>query len=457
MSYLLNLVYLLLLVAVGPWLLVIDLRTRKYRQGFAARLFGRAPVRRGNRPCVWLHAVSVGEVNLLATLIDTIERRCPECECVISTTNQTGFVLAKRKYAGRVVFHCPLDFSWSVRSVLRRLRPDLLILAELELWPNLIRAAKRHGVKVAVINGRLSDKSYRGYRHIRPLVTHMLKPLDLVAVQNERYARRFVQLGARPDSVHVTGSLKFDGAETHRDNPKTRWLAALAGIARGDAVFLAGSTQDPEESLALATYRQLRERHPRLRLILVPRHPERFSSVADMLDGSGIPWQRRSRLELDGADPAVRVLLVDAVGELGAWWGTAQVAFVGGSMGKRGGQNMIEPAAYGAVVSFGPNTGNFRDIVEAMLAAGAAVVVRDGAAITALVRRALEDLDFTAQMGGAARKLVSEQAGATLRTVELLDPLLLEPASAGGRRRRRDPRHSGPARTRQADSAAKRI
>lgn len=488
MSYLLNIAYLAILTLASPWLLYAAIFKGKYREGFAEKFLGRVPRRRslgfhpgqssphardgipGYRPCIWLHAVSVGEVNLLAMLLGEIEGRRPDVECVISTTTMTGYALAKKKHAPRTVFYCPLDFSWAVKSALRRIRPDVLLLAELELWPNLIRMAKTQGVRVAVVNGRLSEKSFRGYSRIRTLVRSILEQIDVIAVQNDEYAGRFrALLGEKgsgvffsdaenplssetppskkktPDPVRVTGSLKFDGAQTDRQNPKTRELAALAGITDDDIVLLAGSTQEPEEGLALAAFAELKEEFPQLRLVLVPRHPDRFDEVAAMLDRSGLLWQRRSTLvgtgslactsdsRSESASPGTgwppvptgaRILLVDTIGELGAWWGTAQIAYVGGSMGSRGGQNMIEPAAYGAVVAFGPNTWNFRDIVQMLLAADAAVVVADGGELTEFVRQCLQDPSRASELGEAARALVAGQLGATARTIDLVEPLL---------------------------------
>ncbi len=427
MPYLLNLCYLALVIVGSPWLAYQAVRRGKYRTGLGAKFLGLVPKRAGNRNCVWLHAVSVGEVNLLAPLLAEIHRRHPVWECVISTTSLTGYTLARKKYSDHTVFYCPLDFSWAVRTAMRRVRPDCLVLAELELWPNLIRAAREHGARVAIINGRLSEHSFQGYQRVRWLLQPLWQQIDLIAVQNEEYAERFLALGARSTAVHVTGSLKFDGAQTDRANAATIKLAQLAGIAQRDVVFLAGSTQQPEEALALATFQSLRTRFADLRLILVPRHPERFNEVAEMLDAAGLPWQRRSRIAADGLLPEARVLLVDTVGELGAWWGTAHIAFVGGSLHKRGGQNMIEPAAYGAAVSFGPNTRNFRDIVAQLLGAEAAVVVNDGAELTAFVQRCLTDHEFANQLGRHARQLVASQLGATARTLAKIEPLL--PAS----------------------------
>lgn len=424
MGYLLNLLYLAAILVASPYLLYAAIRYGKYREGWRQKLLGSVPIRSGKNRCIWLHAVSVGEVNLLAPLIARWDAQYPDWECVISTTTLAGYALARKRYAPRTVFYCPLDFTWSVGRAIRRMRPDLLVLAELELWPNLVAAAKQAGAKVAIINGRLSDKSLRGYQRVGFLARRTLEQIDLVAAQNEEYAQRFRQLGALPSAVAVTRSIKFDGAIADRQNAATKRLAALAGIEETDQVFLAGSTQEPEESLAVAVYSKLVAQHPKLRLILVPRHPERFEEVARMLEKSGVPWQRRSLLESEGPKPQARILLVDTIGELTAWWGTAAIAFVGGSLGKRGGQNMIEPAAYGAAVCFGPNTRNFRDVVEMLLAREAAVVVQDGTELKDFVRRCLENPDYALVLGQNARALVLEQLGAADRTVELLSALV---------------------------------
>ena len=424
LSWLLNIFYLVLLVLVSPWIVYRAVAKGKYREGITAKLFGRVPKRDGQDACVWMHAVSVGEVNLLTPVLAEIQKRHPRLAIYISATTTAGYNLAKANFAQHTVFYCPFDFSWAVRAALRRIRPDLLLLAELELWPNLVRLAHGRGTSVAVFNGRLSEKSFKGYRKIRPLMRRLLTKIDLIGVQSEEYADRFRQLGADAESVHVTGSVKFDGAVSDRNNPTTRQLAQIAGIESTDTVFLAGSTQDPEERFALATFKELSKSHPNLRLIVVPRHPERFDAVARLFDEFGLSWQRRSRLNERGIEEESRVLLVDVVGELGAWWGCADIGFVGGSMGSRGGQNMIEPAAYGTAVSFGPNTKNFRDVVSLLLAEEAAVVVHDRAEMTEFVRRCLEDRDWANSLGDRARQLVSQQTGAAVRTVDLLDRLI---------------------------------
>lgn len=423
---LLDAFYVCLLVAISPWLVYQAARKQKYRAGLGQKLLGLVPRRLGNRRCIWLHAVSVGEVNLLASLLAEIDRQSPDLECVISTTTRTGYEVAQQKYGDRLVFYCPSDLSWAVNRAMRRIRPDLLVLAELELWPNLIWSARAHGARVAVINGRLSDRSFRGYRRFRRLVGWLLSGVDVVAAQNEQYAERFRALGASAANVQVTGSMKFDGAGFDRDNPATRQLAALAGIAAGDVVFLAGSTGAPEEEIVLSVYQQLAADYPALRLIVVPRHPERFDEVARLMRLSGVRFVRRSQLETAGvtADRAARVLLVDTVGELAAWWGTADIAFVGGSLNGRGGQNMIEPAAFGAALCFGPNTRNFRDIVALLLAGEGARVVRDADELSRFVRQCLADPEERARLGMVARELVRQQQGATQRTAGLILDLL---------------------------------
>jgi 3-deoxy-D-manno-octulosonic-acid transferase len=436
LTWLLNVVYLTTLLLLAPVIAWQAARTGKYREGYRQKLLGLVPERDGNAPCIWIHAVSVGEVNLLATLLHEWRSAHADWQFMVSTTSRAGYELARKKYADLTVFYCPLDFSWAVRTAMRRVRPSLLVLAELELWPNLIFAAREHRCRVAIINGRLSDRSFPGYRRIRWLISRLLRKIDLIAAQNEESAVRFRALGAPVHRVHVTGSLKFDGAQTDRRNPKTAALREFAGFTDDDIVFLAGSTQDPEEQIAIDIYRRVRIKHPRLRLVIVPRHPERFDAVAKLLSASGLHWQRRSELVIrrpleKGADAPI--VLVDTVGELGAWWGIASIAFVGGSFGSRGGQNMVEPAAYGAAVSFGPNTWNFRDIVTSLLAADAAVVVQNAGQLEAFVQRCLDEPQYAVGLGNRAQTLVRCQLGATRRTSELIDAVLGIVKSHSGR------------------------
>ena len=416
MPWILNLAYVALLLVVSPVLLYRRWVHGKYRDGWGEKLWGRLPERDGLRPCLWLHAVSVGEVLQLRPLMKLLTVQRPDWEFVITTTTRTGLDVARKEYAEHTVCYCPLDFSWAVRNAISRLKPSAIVLVELELWPNLVLTASRLGIPLALINGRVSEKSFRGYCRIRPLVARLLRCFDLLAVQNSEYADRLWALGAPSELLHLTGSIKFDGVQVDRSNSKTAELRQFFGLRSDEKIFIAGSTQAPEESFALDTWQSLRSEFPNLRLILVPRHKERFEEVAALVTSRGLTLQRRSNPVRTVGD----VLLLDTLGELGACWGLADIAFVGGSLTQRGGQNMLEPAAYGAAVLFGPNTWNFRDIVEQLLARGAARVVRTATELTAIVREFLQDSGAANELGRRASAFVETQQGAASRTVELL-------------------------------------
>lgn len=428
MPLVLNLVYVLLLILLSPVLLFRMVCRGKYREGLWEKLSGRAPHRIGEGPCLWFHAVSVGEVLLLRPLVREMTRRRPGWDVVISTTTPTGLAVARRTFPDHITFYAPLDFSWATRRAVSRIRPTVLALVELELWPNLIRAAKRSGAKVAVINARLSAKSHRGYRRIRGPLGQTLNLIDVVAAQDEDYARRFVDLGVPADRVSVTGSVKFDGLEGNRDNARTREIREELGLSHSDLIFVAGSTMEGEEAAALSAYRAAKRHHPRLRLVLVPRHAERFDAVARMLEDAGETVLRRSAggpFPEGGAGGQAPVILIDTIGELGAVWGLADVAFVGGSLlPGRGGQNMMEPAAYGASVMFGPHTANFREVVEQLLARDAARRVAGSTELTLRLQEDLDDPENAAARGAAGRRFVLAQHGASGRTLLELDRLV---------------------------------
>jgi 3-deoxy-D-manno-octulosonic-acid transferase len=424
MPYLINAVYLLALLLLAPWLLYKSLTAGKHRRGLLRKFLGLTVRRTDSAPCAWFHGVSVGEIHLLQQVVSRFRRRYPDWRCVISTTTDTGFDEACKRFPDVSVFFWPLDFTWAVHRALRRVNPSLVVLAEGELWPNFLAAAHARGVPVAVVNGRMSPRSGRRYRLLGPLVRRMLGQVQCFAVQTDEYARGLQELGAAPARLEVTGSVKFDGVQTDRHNPRTEELRRLLRVQPGDLVWVAGSTQAPEEAVTLDIYQKLRHEYPTLRLFLVPRQKERFDEVAGLLARSNVPFLRRSRLEGPVPDREA-VVLVDTIGELGALWGLADVAFVGGSLdGRRGGQNMIEPAAYGAAVLFGPHVWNFRDTAERLVAAGAAVQVADTAALAGAVRRLLRDRAARERLGEAARAFVLSQQGATERTLDLIDRLL---------------------------------
>lgn len=420
-----NILYLIVVIAALPWVLWRRLSGGRPVAAPWQRFMGRVAVTAAAPGAhrIWMHGVSVGEVQLLASLAAELQRQANgsghSVDLVVSSSTTTGLEVAAKRFGTDRIFPCPLDFSWAVNRAFNQVRPSLLVLGELELWPHLLAAADRRGIPVLIANARMSERSFRGYARIGPLVRRMLRRVTTVSARATEDAERFTALGAR--DVRVTGSMKFDGVRGDRDAPEVQQLRSLAGIGSSDVIFLAGSTQAPEEQLAGEAFLALRGAHPSLRLVIVPRHVERTADVAATLDRLGLRWQARSRLDTDGPDPTARVLLVDTTGELAWWWGTATVAFVGGSLdGSRGGQNMIEPAAYGAAVSFGPHTRNFRNEVARILQADAAVVVENGPGLTAFLGRCLGDRAWAAALGARATALVAGERGSTAATARLI-------------------------------------
>lgn len=456
MPFVLNTIYLFAFLFLSPWLLYKSLTTGKYRRGWKQKLFGQVPHRYGDKPCVWFHGVSVGEIHLLRPIVARFRARHPDWECVVSTTTDTGYDEAHKHFPALRIDYWPFDFSWAVHQALRCINPTLVILAEGELWPNFLTAAAQRGVAVMVVNGRLSPRSFRNWSAIfgkrsefetrrvgsmsilfstllrwtaRPLFADILHHVQLWAVQTKEIADRFGDLGVPAVHIHVTGSVKYDGVAADRHDSRVEAVRKLFSIQSTDLVWVAGSTQDPEEQFAANIFQNLRVKHPQLRLILVPRQKDRFDQVADLLARSNIPFIRRSNLKQPVEDRNA-VVLVDTIGELAAIWGLADIAFVGGSLdGRRGGQNMIEPAAYGAAVLFGPHVWNFRDTAARLLDVSGARPVEDKASLECAVRELAMNAHARELLGNAARELVASQKGATEKTLDLIDQFLRHEAT----------------------------
>jgi 3-deoxy-D-manno-octulosonic-acid transferase len=420
MTYLRDALYLLVLALLAPWLLARAWRTGRSLVTLRQRLLGTLDVPELPTGAVWFHGVSVGEITMLRSLVAAFRRQHPEIPVVVSATTDTGLDQARKHFSDVAVFGFPFDFSWAVARVLQRLQPALVVLGESELWPTFLASCRRRGIPVAVVNGRLSPRTVRRYVWVQPLVRPLFASLRLACVQTEEHAAAFLALGTSPGQVHVTGNIKYDGALIDRHNPRTLELGRLFGVQPGDRVFVAGSTQPGEEAAVLAAFEAARAAHPTLKLILVPRAPERFDEVAALVPGC----VRRSTLRepLPSCPP---VVVLDTLGELGAVYGLADIAFVGGSLdGKRGGQSMIEPAALGVAVLFGPHVWNFRHTASSLLTLGAAFQIRNTAELTEAVCRLLGDEEERKATGAAARAFVLAQQGATQRTVAHLTRLL---------------------------------
>ena len=428
-SAILDLGYLGAAALAAPVVLVRALTDPRYRAHLVER-FAFYPPRRDCRPALWIHGVSVGEILGGRTLIRSIAGERPAAEILLSTTTVTGRRAARQQYPGRRVVFFPFDLSSVTRRSLDRLRPSLILLFELEIWPNLVLEATARGIPVAIVNGRITERSLRRYAPVRDALRPVLARIGPVCVQDETYAGRFRRLGVPPERIRITGNVKYDAIPEGDSRPDPE-LAALFGIDPTDWLWVGGSTHAPEERVLAETHRALKARHPRLRLILVPRHPERAGEVARALAGLGLDVRRRSEIVAGSPPPRDAVILVDTIGELGRIYTLAQAVFIGGSLIPHGGQNMLEPAALGRAVLFGPHVHNFRDAVEHLLRRGGALQVRDGVELAARLESLQSDPGAVRILGERARAAVAEGRGATRRTLEALAPLLdrLGPAS----------------------------
>ncbi len=432
---LLNFLYCAALWIASPLVIYRAARFGRYRRGVRQKCLGLSrddlEFESGKlklssaAPVAWFHAVSVGEVNLITGLVREFRAAHPDYQVVVSTSTDTGYDLAKSRFNDLPVFFCPLDFTWSVNRTFATLRPRLLVLAELELWPNLIRFAGQWGCRVAVANGRLSERSAKSYRRFSRLLSPTFARLDWIGCQEAQYAERFIACGARPSAVAITGSVKFDDAPSTRDTPEVHRISRWACTDPWHQVMVAGSTHSGEEAIALKAYQQLSAEHRELRLVIVPRHRERFDEVAKLIAAAGLQVRRRSEKQQPVDHwPADTVVLVDTLGELQHWWGISRIAFVGGGFGNRGGQNMLEPAGYGSSVCFGPHTQNFEDIARRLIEADGAVRLHKPADLARFAERCLSDPPAADSLGLQARKVVAAHRGATARTIKQLSLLI---------------------------------
>jgi 3-deoxy-D-manno-octulosonic-acid transferase len=416
-----------LLLALPYWLLQ-RLRHGKYRAGLGERL-GRISKRlvvQPARPVIWVHAVSVGEVLAVSGLVGEITKHFSQHRVVISTSTDTGQKLARARFGAENVFYFPLDFAFAIRPYLRFLQPKVIVIAETEFWPNFLRLAHAAGARIAVVNARISDRSWSGYRRFRSFLTKVLQPVDLFLTQTGEDARRLEKIGAPPDRVYVTGNLKFDVPAASAP-PIVASLRSSFQHANSGPVIVCGSTVEGEESLLLQAFVNVLASHPRAVLILAPRHPERFGKVAELLGKLGIRFWRRS---LWSGDPiSGGVLLIDTIGELAALYALADVAFVGGSLVPRGGHNIIEPARHGVPIVVGNHTENFRDIVNLFQSRDAVRVVGPAElplAFMELISNPAERIE----LGRRAVETLRAEMGATQRTMQALEKLF---APAGDR------------------------
>lgn len=417
------LLYNLFLVLTSPlwiayllWRMVVR---GKSREGWSHRLGG-VPASPPGRPTIWVHAVSVGEVIAAIPLLQLLREALPQYHLLLTTLTPTGNAIA-RQHVGKLadaVGYLPVDLPFAVRSALRRVRPDALIIMETELWPNLLMIAYRQGIKTFIANGRLSDRSLPSYRRLRWFFSRVLRHVDAICAQSEEDAKRFCSIGAPPDRVHVVGNTKFDQAATGAQDVDAEEIRGDLGLPFGAPVLVIGSTRASEEEQVIATaYQKLRSVLSNLCIVWAPRHVERAQAVVEALQQAGFrAWLRTQGTPVE---PQEQIVL-DTFGELGRVYAVADVAIIGGSFVPLGGQNLLQPLAHGKPVIHGPHMLNFRDVAAMARQAGVAWEARNVDELVECTLRLLQDASLREEVAHRAQNLIAEQQGASRRVLEIV-------------------------------------
>jgi 3-deoxy-D-manno-octulosonic-acid transferase len=404
-------------VLLFPVILFKLITVPKYRGGLTQKLGrlrkGVLKTLKGSRP-IWVHAVSVGEVMAAHPLIRELRKKYPNRKVILSTVTVTGHYTARRRVPeAHAVFYFPFDYPCVVRRVIQGINPEIVLVAETELWPNFFRELKRAGIPSAVVNGRISTGSHKNYLKLKGFFSQVFEQVTLFCMQSEEDAQRIREIGASPEKVIVTGNLKFDQKiPTARSNP--------VSIPAGRKIITAGSTHRGEESVLLDLFSRLREKYPQLTLIIAPRHPERFDEVEGIINAAGYECQRRTTLK----GPVRDVLLLDTIGELRTFYALCNIAFVGGSLVKVGGHNLLEPALMKKPVIFSRYMFNFKEISEALISIGGGVMVKDKAELYVQLESLLSDPARASQMGEKAFRVIEVNSGAAKRTLDAVGRLL---------------------------------
>lgn len=413
-----NILLIIGTILLSPVILFKLITVPKYRGGITQK-FGRLrkgvmKVIRGTRP-IWVHAVSVGEVMAAHPLIRELRKKYPDRKLILSTVTVTGNFTARRRVPeADAVFYFPFDYPCVVRRVIRGINPEVVLVAETELWPNFFRELKEAGIPSAVINGRISPNSHRNYLKFKNFFRQVFDNVDLFCMQSEADAVRIADIGADPARVMITGNLKFD-----QKLPVTQ--SVPVAISSGRKVITAGSTHRGEETALLEIFSQLRIKYPDLVLIIAPRHPERFDEVAGLINNAGYECQRRTRLK----GPVKDVLLLDTIGELKAFYALCDIAFVGGSLVKVGGHNLLEPASMKKPVIFSRYMFNFKEISEALMSAGGGIMVKDKGELYAQIDNLLSDNALAKRMGERAYSVIEMNSGSSKKTIDAVGRFLV--------------------------------
>jgi 3-deoxy-D-manno-octulosonic-acid transferase len=403
-------------------------RYKRYRVGWANR-FGKIARKDPQKKCIWIHAVSVGEVNATKTIVRELQNIFADFEIVISTTTDTGFARASALYANDLaVFYFPLDLSWIMQRVFRNINPAICLLIEQEVWPNFVHLADHLNVPVVVVNGRISDKGFTRYRKIKPIAKKIYSKVNLVLAQTDEYAQRFKEIGCSEKNVLVTGSLKYDTAQVTDKVDGADELAAQLDI-KGQRLWVAGGTGNDEEKILLDVYQILKQddEFRDLRFAVVPRKPERFEEVAQLIKQADLSLVRYSRIK-DGTplpqQDEQAVILGDTMGDLRKFYSIASIIFVGRSLVPMGGSDMMEAAALGKCTLFGPHTFNFKQTVGALLQGEGAIQVKGKDDLLQTMQKCLSDPNFAQKIAQNGQKVIRQNQGATQKTIDQIAKFL---------------------------------
>ena len=429
MRIVIDFIYLLVALAITPWVVYRMVRYRRYLAGWSHR-FGRI-IRKDPAltKCIWLHAVSVGEVNAAKTIVKELENRFGNYEIIITATTDTGFARATEIFGtNHKVFYFPLDFSWIMRRVFRNIQPTICLLMELEVWPNFVQIAHRLHIPVVVVNGRISDKSFSRYKKVKPVAESIFQKLSLILAQTDQYAQRFKEIGVPKKKVVVTGSLKYDTAQITDKVEGAKALAADLKIKK-QRLWVAGATGNDEEQILLDVYQNLKKQKQfkDLRLVIVPRKPERFDEVAQLIKQAGFDLIRYSQIKDETAPPVTdkqAVILGDTMGDLRKFYSLANIIFVGRSLVPMGGSDLAEAAALGKTTLFGPYAFNFKQTVDVLLEGEGAVMVKDKQDLLDTMQRCLTEPDFAEKIARNGQEVIRKNQGATQKTIDRIAKFL---------------------------------
>jgi len=430
MFLLYSFLYTISFILISPIFLI---KRKKYLAGLRQR-FGHIPslIQDGN-PVIWLHCVSVGETNAARPLVDKIFERFPNHRLVVSTTTSTGQKLAQDIFGDRAdaIFYFPFDWRFTVRRALRKIEPSIVLIMETELWFNFLREAYKMGAHIAIVNGRLSEKSVKRYFWIHRTMKHVLHYVELALMQDYKSAKRLIQLGIVSNKVKVTGNIKFDQATKADEDGFTKTFRERFAITGKAPLIVAASTHNPEEKIVLEALKEIwKDSKGQLpRLVIAPRHPERFGEVEKLIRETGFDWVRRTE-EASTRDKIVEIILLDSIGELREVYPLADVVFVGGSLIPHGGQSILEPAAYGKAIATGFYTRNFEEIIKTFVEKKALIqlpklnekdAVRE---LAGVFRNLIGNNDERKKLASNALNLMKSSRGATDKTLENLLPYL---------------------------------